>query len=381
MIGEVVGRNIFRLRQIAGLNQKEAALKAGISRPAFAAIEKGEADPRSETLHKIAGALGVPIRELFVEMPELKYIRFRMSRITEQKKRIREQEIIKIARWLKDYNYLERILGEKLEYQLASIKSKDPEKAAAKVREKLNIGPDGPIADITDVIFNAGIKLHFSVLPLDSFFGLSIGKEDGGPAISINTASHISIERQIFTAAHEMAHLILHKESFKGDLLEDDANEEKEANVFASYFLMPQKSFITALEKYRDLPFVDMVLNVKRYFKVSYKTVLMRLIHEEMVNQSIYKRFNIGIKNKYGISLKDHHEPDALTTYYDYIAVQEPEGIRKSEIISKDRVYSLVRKAFEQDRISISRAAEILNKSQMEMRELAVSWEEFHWER
>ncbi len=56
---------------------------AGISRPAYVAIEEGEADPRSETVHRIADTLNVSISEIFADMPELKSVRFRMSKITE----------------------------------------------------------------------------------------------------------------------------------------------------------------------------------------------------------------------------------------------------------------------------------------------------------
>ena len=51
-----------------------------------------------------------------------------MKKITEQKRKAREQEIIKIAMWLKDYNFLEQELDKKQPYKLANIKEKDPVK-------------------------------------------------------------------------------------------------------------------------------------------------------------------------------------------------------------------------------------------------------------
>lgn len=61
-----VGANIARLRQAKGLTQHELGEAAGTT--AIAMIECGlRKSPRLGTLQKIAGALGVPVAELFEE--------------------------------------------------------------------------------------------------------------------------------------------------------------------------------------------------------------------------------------------------------------------------------------------------------------------------
>lgn len=366
---EVLAKNIYRLRKASGLNQGAVADKAGLSRAAYIAIEKGKSNARSETLHRIAGALGVNIRDLFVEMPELKHVRFRMKKVTEQKRKAREQQIIKIAMWLKDYNFLEMKLGKKRPYKLSVLKEKDPVKLAADVRALLKIKKDEPINDIYEVVNEAGIKLHLTEMPVDDFFGVSIGEGDGGPAISVNVSKGISIERQIFTIAHEMAHLILHGNSFKTDVFIDDKVEEDEANSFASYFLMPGEEFKNAFDRCRGMHWVDAVLTVKRYFRVSYRTVQMRLINIGMADSSIYQKFAVESKRMYGFNLKNHEEP---------VALKEPDT-SSSNIIMEERLHSLVREAVEKDIITISKAAEILNISHHEMNTLVNSWKEINW--
>jgi Helix-turn-helix. len=84
---ELLAKNIYRMRKISGLKQEEVAERAQLSRAAYSAIEKGKSNARSETLHRISEALGVNIRELFMDIPELKSVRFRMSKMTEQKKK------------------------------------------------------------------------------------------------------------------------------------------------------------------------------------------------------------------------------------------------------------------------------------------------------
>lgn len=371
MSQDVLSKNVYRLRKISGMSQAEVAEKAGLSRLAYVSIEKGKASPRSDTLHKIADALNVSIKDLFLDLPTLSSVRFRMSKPTVQNKKVREQEIIKIAEWLKNYNYLELVLEDKLNYKLSGINEKDPVKLAPKVRKKLKIDECGPVLDITETLNSAGIKLHFMDVNIDKFFGMSIGREDGGPAISVNVSKGISIERQIFTVAHELGHLLLHGDSYRGDILVENDNDivEKEANIFASYFLMPYEDFINILENNRGLHWVNMVLSVKRYFKVSYLTVLKRLVDLKMAGNSIYRDFAVNYNRMYKRNLKGHYEPSAL---------REPEGPANEDLI-EDRLYNLIREAVEKEQVTLSKAAEILNRSNEEMRDLANSWEAINW--
>jgi Zn-dependent peptidase ImmA (M78 family) len=114
---------------------------------------------------------------------------------------------------------------------------------------------------------------------------------------------------------------------------------------------------------------VDAILTVKRYFRVSYLTVIRRLLDLEMVDSSIYQKFNSEYMKMYNISLKNHQEP---------VALREPDS-SSSNIIVEERLHSLVREAVENDIITISKAAEILNISHHEMNTLANSWKEINW--
>ncbi|HEX2202991.1 MAG TPA: helix-turn-helix transcriptional regulator [Longimicrobium sp.] len=59
--------NVARLRAARGLTQQELAEVAGMRQPRIAEIERGDANPRLETLARIAGALGVPVDSLLAE--------------------------------------------------------------------------------------------------------------------------------------------------------------------------------------------------------------------------------------------------------------------------------------------------------------------------
>jgi Zn-dependent peptidase ImmA (M78 family) len=102
---------------------------------------------------------------------------------------------------------------------------------------------------------------------------------NGGPAVVVNTWDRISVERWIFTAAHELGHILLHREAYHRSMANEEEQEEKEADRFASHFLMPEESFESEWAQTRGLPLIARVLIVKRIYRVSYKTVLYRL-HE-----------------------------------------------------------------------------------------------------
>ena len=54
-----IGNRLFHLRKKAGLTQAEMAEAAGISDRAYANIERGAINMRTETLMKICNALGI----------------------------------------------------------------------------------------------------------------------------------------------------------------------------------------------------------------------------------------------------------------------------------------------------------------------------------
>lgn len=235
------------------------------------------------------------------------------------------------------------------------------------VRVKLGVAADEPIDDIVSLRESSGAKVFARDFGLPKVFGFSAGEDDGGPAVAVNVSSDVTIERQIFTAAHELGHLSMHPDSYGSGAGERDDREELEANQFGSYSLLPQVALDRELDEGAALGLIDFVLHVKRKFRVSYKTVLYRLANDYELGPEVYKQFAAGYKNRYGRSLQGHAEPDAI---------QGPiakKGIE--ELASHDFVETglarLVRKAYKSELISQSRAAEILGISAAAMRELA----------
>jgi Zn-dependent peptidase ImmA (M78 family)/DNA-binding XRE family transcriptional regulator len=363
---EILGKNIRRLRNASGLSQNSLAEASGISLPTIKLIETGKASPRMNTIQAIAEALKAKLQDLFIPIRELHTVRFRSNRQMQN----RENILANVARWLDDFNSLEEITGERTMFKLKDIRSQDSVKQIIKVaehcRKLLGLRNDEPVRDICGLLESAGVKVFPIAMASDGFFGLSIGEEDKGPAVIVNSWERIPTERKIFSAAHELGHLILHKDAFDVTKCEENIEEEKQADLFAGYFLMPDEGFKKEWNETSGLNKVDRILKVKRIFHVSYKTILVRLIQQYGADDSIWQQFHIAYQQRFHRKLAFKEEPEECSP--------EPAGLQKWDFY-EDRLSRLVRKALEMDKISLSRGAEILGISIEEVQDLLRNWE------
>lgn len=391
---EPIGTNLRRYRIAQEMSQESLAEKAGISAQGYRNIEGGKSVPRSETLLALSRALDVKLHDLVKPAEPLRHVRFRSHKNLKR----REEVLARVSQWLDDYRFLEELLDRRREYRLNRLTSEigrwsedgvdRARRAAAAVRasEQLALG-DEPIRNICGLLESgAGIKLLTRLKvatpvgadPAESgFFGLSVAAEDSGPAVVVNTWERISVERWIFTAAHELGHLLLHQGAYKVDDSQEVEQEEKEANVFASYFLMTPGLFEKEWAETGGMALVDRVLKVKRIFRVSYSTVLYRLGEMYPVyKDKFWGRFHYDYKRRYGRRLARTDEPDPLgQEHFGPVPLRsnEPDGLSPIDF-TEDRLAALVREAVQEDKISLSRGAEILDLSLIEFREWVASW-------
>ena len=370
--------NLRRLRGARDLSQERLASLAGLSRAAYRKIETGQSQPRVSTLQSIARALDVRVHELMEAAPQLEAVRFR----SKKRLRTREQILVDAGRWLRDFNALEETVGDRIPWSLADI-ARDldpsrPEAAAARVRKAWGLEPDEPVRDVCGLLDANGVKVFPMEVASHDFFGLSVAPEDGGPAVVVNVWERISVERRIFTAAHELGHLVLHLATYDVGETDEPDDQEQEANAFAAAFLMPDGVFWREWDETYGLGLVDRVLKVKRMFRVSYRTVLYRL-SQRCGAGNIWAKFQWDYKRRFGRPLLRDDEPDALAV--DAFRASFPEDRRAGEPerlspvdFEEDRLSRLVRRAVEDEQISLGRGAEILGLSLKEMRDLAAAW-------
>jgi Zn-dependent peptidase ImmA (M78 family)/transcriptional regulator with XRE-family HTH domain len=361
-----LAHNLRQLRTASRFSQRKLAEEARVSLPTIKNLEAGKTEPRVDTLQAVARALGLRLQDLLIPARRLETVRFRSSK----RMRNREKILAEVSRWLDDFNSLEDILGEhqtsRLEEIEAQCSRRDIVSAAILCRELLNLKPTEPIHDICGLLEHAGIKIFTVSCASDDFFALSVAKEDGGPAIIVNTWERIAVERRIFSAAHELGHLLLHQEAYDVNQTEENEEEEQEANLFAAHFLMPDEGFRREWNEAAGLHWVDRVFKVKRIFRVSYKTVLSRLIEHGAADERIWKKFNLAYQRLYRRKLPFKHEPMAMRS-------EEPYRLEVFDFY-EDRLSRLVRTAMEEGKISLSRGAEIFRIGIEEMQELLGNW-------
>ncbi|NLV97974.1 MAG: ImmA/IrrE family metallo-endopeptidase [Desulfovibrionales bacterium] len=364
---QILALNVRRLRTAKGLSQRVLAENAGLSLPAIKSLELAKSEPRMRTVQAIAKALDVRLQELFQPVRQLCTVRFRSAKRLQN----RENILAEVARWLDNFSYLEECLNKKRPFSLGAVReqcSRDRLSEAAELcRKKLGLKATEPIHDVCGLLEHAGVKVLPLTMASDSFFGLSVGEEDSGPAVGVNVWERISVERRIFSAAHELGHLMLHPQAYDITNVDENKEEEREADCFAGHFLMPNKGFRKEWNEAAGLHFVHRVFKVKRIFRVSYKTVLVRLLEEGAVDKSVWKKFNRAYQQLFNRSLSFKAEPMGIDP-------AEPFGLQKFDFY-EDRFKLLTREAVEKDKISLSRGAEMLGIGIEEMQDLLQHWE------
>ena len=367
-----IAANLSRLRQDRDLTQEGLARKAGLSRVAVGKIERGEVLPQGRTLDALAKALGVPGRELVTPVRRLESVRFRA------RKRVhaREQILAQVAMWLDAYCALEDDLNARRPFKVKASSDAAAPGAAQAARAAFRLQPRQPVEDICGLLEKHGVKVLLLDTQRDSFFGLSVGDEDGGPAVVVNTWDRISVERWIFTAAHELGHLLLHPDDYRRDATDIRPPAEREADAFASQFLMPEAAFAEAWDRTEGHLLLARVLKVKRLFRVSYKTVLYRLVESGRTTTEVWGRFQTQHRRYSGSTLRKTDEPAALGKSefaWHWGRSGEPDRLSRHDFVD-DRLSSLVRRALLGERVSLGRGAEILGLSLEDMRQRAREW-------
>jgi Zn-dependent peptidase ImmA (M78 family) len=157
-------------------------------------------------------------------------------------------------------------------YNLLSVpisESSSPSEIARLTRRNFRL-PNGPVTDLTKILEDNGIFVILYNFQTEALDGFTIhGANDILPLIFINSA--FPGERIRFTLAHELGHLVMHQQ------LETEQDIEKEANSFASEFLMPE------FDIKRDLRYVntsrinvEILVRIKMKWKVSMNALLKR---------------------------------------------------------------------------------------------------------
>lgn len=161
---------------------------------------------------------------------------------------------------------------------------------AMQARDALGLSPKEPIDEIGSLL---RYKKSITIIkkPLDGEISGFCAKKNMTKAIFVN--SNYSLGRQNFTIAHEYYHL-----EYDDELSLYKSEKEQEANVFASYFLMPKEGLeyrllSRGLKLKKDEVGAGDVLHLSVYFKISYLATLVRLEKiEKLLSKSKFEELS-----------------------------------------------------------------------------------------
>ena len=261
-------------RDARGFTQSDLAKLARVTQALISKLESGlTADPSTETLEALAGALRVPITFLTADerphgFPQFHYRkRAKLGRKAlgsiEAQMNIRRMHA---ARLFKSYE------PDKERFPAIDLENNGwtPQQAALHIRG-LWMLPRGPIDNLTAIVEKNGaivIQIDFGTNLLDA---MSFRIPGLPPLIFMN--SDMPGERYRFTLAHELAHLLLHNQP------ETDEDMELQADEFAGEFLMPAKE----IRPYLISPSLGSLARVKPYWKVSIKALCVQCIKLKII--------------------------------------------------------------------------------------------------
>ncbi|HEU0087732.1 MAG TPA: XRE family transcriptional regulator [Pseudonocardiaceae bacterium] len=270
-------------RQAAGWSKKQLAEAIDRTPAAVTQYEAGLARPSAGVLDTCAAQLDVPVGffargrpRLPLDVGDAHFRSLRSARVVERMRALATVELI----WELTEQLSRSVRLPVLDLPDLGQAAANPRTAARALRAAWNI-PAGPVPHLVRLLESKGIVvafLSFSDAGRVDAFSTAAG---GRPTVVL-TADKGNGLRTRFTAAHELAHLLLHTDVIPGDIA-----HEREADAFAAEFLMPAAQIAAELPTRVDLP---ALLDLQQRWGVSVAALLYRCRELGTLSEASYKR-------------------------------------------------------------------------------------------
>lgn len=270
---------LTQARHLAGKTKKAVAKLVGVSAAAIGQYEVGVTRPRPELIPRLAEALDVPLVFFLAGRPHSRldtsgahFRSLRKTSVSQQNKaRAAAEQVWELTHALERHVHLPEInlprsvSGDDGDDPHGTVA--DPVGAARALRRHWQLG-DGPVQHLVRRIETNGIVVITPPPDVDSetvdAFSTS---RFSRPVIVLTPNRADDVYRHRFTAAHELAHLVLHG-SATGEPV-----QEREADIFAAEFLTPRDSILPSLPRRVDL---RRLAELARVWGVSVHSLLYR---------------------------------------------------------------------------------------------------------
>lgn len=284
------------VREQKGFSQSVLAERLAVRQAVLSKYENGVITPSDEMMEKLSKCLGYPPSFFFQvqeEVPSgLIYHRKRSSLTAAVRTKLEAEAKLRTL----DVSILfER---NNLKSNIISHDGDAPEEVARRLREHWELGV-GTIDNFVSVLEKNGIAVLCFDFKTDKLDGFFIPLNNGIICLALNSKS--PADRQRFTLAHELGHVLLHHGKFP------DKAMENEADRFASEFLMPAKTIKKDLTP--PLSF-ERLMELKSTWNVSIASLIRRARDLGTITEGEYRRMCIFLSSN-GFRKK---EPDCGVT-------------------------------------------------------------------
>jgi Zn-dependent peptidase ImmA (M78 family)/DNA-binding XRE family transcriptional regulator len=261
------------------LTGKGLAKRAALSPVTVSRLENGENEPDQETVGRLAAALDYPIEFFFEDDPEeldTNSVSFRS--LTKMSAAERDAAIsagslgLQLSDWIEAEFALPNSNLVDLSYET------NTEMAARSLRQHWGLG-EKPIGNMLALIEFHGIRvfsLSENTATVDAF---SFWRNEK-PYVFLNNFK--TAEHGIYDSAHEVGHLVLHRHGGP----QPSKAAERDANAFASAFLMPARDVRASMPKFIT---VDVIIKAKARWRVSAMALAYRLHTLRLLTDWQYK--------------------------------------------------------------------------------------------
>jgi Zn-dependent peptidase ImmA (M78 family)/transcriptional regulator with XRE-family HTH domain len=277
--GFFVPERLSEARDARGITQKTLAEASECSDTTISQWEHGVQAPTPAGLEKIAAALNVFPSYFGKKMPYHGDSPVFFRSLANATKRVRTKEKARV-RWLQ---HISGCLQETLEFppvniprvvrpgQYPRLANADLEQIAADVRAHWKIG-SGPIRTMVLVAENAGVVVGVDEVGSQAIDGQANWSEvDSRPYILLARDKYTAYRRQM-DIAHELSHVLLHRDVSEDELTENFDLIESQAKYLAGAILMPPKTFVSEISSLS----LDGFLALKKRWMVAIGAMIMR---------------------------------------------------------------------------------------------------------
>jgi Zn-dependent peptidase ImmA (M78 family)/DNA-binding XRE family transcriptional regulator len=266
-------------RQRRRLTGKGLADIADLSAVTVSRLENGDNEPDDQTVSKIAASLNYPVAFFFADDPdELDTSAVSFRSLSKMSAKERDAAIaagrigLEVNAWLETQFSLPRPDLIDLSYET------DPEAAAQSLRSYWGLG-ERPISNMIGLLEVKGVRV-FSLSEATKTVDAFSFWRDERPFIFLNNFK--TAEHSIFDVAHELAHLVMHKHAGS----QPSRAAEREANEFASAFLIPESDVRPRIPRFVK---VDVIIRAKSRWRVSAMAMALRLHSLGLLTEWQYK--------------------------------------------------------------------------------------------